>query len=1411
MLFNQQQFMGASIRSFNASLGWGSSPSNLEVALVADSKRKVLANNFQGESFVPYPVGTPVTFAFSGVDNSVLPPKTVTWYYNGIVRSYRQDNSSTGSPLFSVNLSDPRDFLAGTQLILDDYFGSVSGIPNVLNVFGAVEDIMGLNSAAPGYTGNFGGMQRNSTGTPWWVIRDAIHYLSSGLLSQHYGHYIKYKNRSYTVDLSDLPQLLPSSYRINTTDNMSVLDYVSDVCEAASYDYFVTMYPLYDGLGNPVLDGPLPYGKQLHSIKVNTVDRSYLPQPSAIINFIANTSGAVVKNMGVELRNAANSKFLLGGNIQTIYMAYGSGYKDENDIQIKYSDAGLHYCDDPIHQFFGVNINQNMFSEIRPDHPLINTNDSYIGRNKRAESIIVIDTRDVDNTIYNGAFYLTTADELRAVQVSRENWENYLANVSNYKYIPIPTGDISWVSTKETLFLDCIEKYAGVRPQILWSYNPTTNTMTSGEYIYGTKIPVGYGWPAVPKIEQSNVDTYVKKADGSLLGSFNTQYSNKFPGPNSASPTILFTNNTNILETPYLIKEIVDKNHIANIDGYLENFASYGVHYRNYQTNFFYPVDKEGYTPCIMGYNGLLSGDPTLDNTLTQKWAVDYKIVEYTHTNVYNVHYRKYGRLGLQGGVPDAHMIQALSDFSVGDFNKTNSQLQYNQTNPIRDELHDSRVNAFYNFLRQYAENYGKKYAVGLPSMLVTRDNTGSGLITSYSPADSAYLTTREIAYALSREYLPVNYFGLTQEDNTFLPYVIYPNASYFNFENINTDDITYSYNPDGTRRNAYIKCNVSDEFVYIDRYTTSASYPRAVITLPGTVSYKEEFDLAYRGGTKFAHMDKLAGFTFAKNVVGVDSTFEYDGPVCVPPMFAAITLKDNLRSYGPWWNIGATGTIEYERDESLVPWNYGGFSGLDVVARARISQIALQQEDEQGSVEFPGMPTMDLGSQLEWISNSATYFGPYITDINVDVSEQGLKTTYKMQTWTPKFGKLAKQFEEDISRTGKEAAKAQRIARERNLTGFGSKVGSDLISTKKRSHKTTKVDKKTGTVKRRKNSSSHHILAAQNILIDDGIETVVVTQPNYNTQSQAMDDYTDKAITSLDSIFRPYSLDSGYNGNLAHYDSPTYAYANFAAQSFDINKNSYPFSRGHDVNIHSYGDEVSSVGLTNDGVHYPSLQDYRGIGFRNPMVVVGYGRTLEGKPVPNFNQYEYVDGSYQYSSSGNEESDSYADNYLNRADLWKAGPLNIRWDNRGKMWSPGSILVEGYLIEDMPAAEGRFSSVPFTSGRMILCAGSYANTESGYQPKMWDRADASGYYTSGLLANGGSGLVWRSSGTVYGNYAYGVESGGRPDIFVLLINRSTQLSALSGTYIIASPMPNGEYRPIWVDCETSERDSART
>lgn len=1475
MIFNQQQYMGASVRSFNASLGWGASTSNLTVNLVEDA---VYDNgvHIAGEIFNPIEVGLPTIFTFTGhEEDSSLPDgigELVKWSFGGIVTNYNQDNSSNGNPLFSVSVSDPREILAGTQLILDDYFGSVLGIPNVLNIFGAVEDIMGLNGNTPDYRNNYGAMQRNATGTPWMIIKDAIHSITQGKLNKHYGTFLQLKNRKYTVNFSDFPQTLPTGYRIQTTDSMSLLDYISDVCDAASHDYYVTLDILYNESGEAIKD---ENGFIIHEIKINTVNRTVAPERGLITDFIQNSNGASSKSIGVEFRNQTNAKFLLGGNALSMW---GVTHSSKSGDYGKTNNC-IPYHINTIHQFYGTqSVDGSLLKEIRPNPDnYISRGSSGINHSKKANPYILIDTRDLDNTIYPYDSYVTELNELKACLSGMDSWVDYLSQTEMYKFIPVgnekivdDNGDIITTTGVVSEYFGPFHQKLPIYDNKMFYYNllikidpdPDSDSPEPEAIEVISDVPAG--------VADSRHTTFVPgmgfqkemNFKSSFADNFQIQFGNHFPAvatnmapdPNhrllqdgktlsehidSYTPRLISSTaypNVRRQPPPYEDKAYVQGLMYYEKQGPFELWSHDIQHAKKSADNelhenvflvkayLFLPLDKDGYSQAIRGANDTeditinMASNANLLNRFTIGLKGKPRFVGYKHTSVPNPHYKKYHavlKLDGAGGGTQTAMINILDELTgqgnprnTVKLNKVAKGLDASQIEVLEAEKIAMRKQSFHDFLLQYAKNIGTKYSVHMPQMLITRDSTHSGAITSISPANEGYMTEKEIEVAISGGLLPKNYFKLTNEQGLFSPYVIYRNAFRYNLSSIPDSDICYSYTHNGTIKDAYIKCSVDESVYFVDK--PNLLYPKAVISLPSTVHVKEEFDtMASQGLLEFQqHILSAVSGAAPSESVGGDDLYNFLCPEPIQPDFAAIPVKSNVISYGPWYKVGATGAIEYERDESLVPWNYNGFTNLDIAAKTKVSEVSVQQQDENGSIEFHGMPRISLGKQLEWLSDGATRYGPYITDISVDFGEGGIKTAYKMQTWTPKFGKLAKQYGDNIQKFSQEATQASRIRKERKATGFDSKITKvfDLFNLLSQS-KDQGLPMRKMLGRNRKRHSSHEIIAGQSEEhFTNGysnFKNIVVNQPTYNAATQAADDYENKAFVSLNAIYRPYSTYHFCSGALPHYESMNSQYAEFANNNFETANTNFPFPNGHDINIFTMGESIPSNGLLNDGKSYSTTNNYRGIGFKLPMICVGYGHNINGKPVPNLNSYYHdSNGKYVYNSSGNENSDFYLHNYINRPDTWKVGPMDTRWDSRKKMWVPGSLLVEGYLIEDLAAAEGRLSKIPFTSGRMVLCGGSYADVNDGGISKLWDRADASGYLFSG---------EWRSSGNYYTNLAGPIASGGNPELFVLLINRSSQLSASSGTYIIASPMPNGDYRPLWVDCAPSERDGITT
>ena len=157
--------------------------------------------------------------------------------------------------------------------------------------------------------------------------------------------------------------------------------------------------------------------------------------------------------------------------------------------------------------------------------------------------------------------------------------------------------------------------------------------------------------------------------------------------------------------------------------------------------------------------------------------------------------------------------------------------------------------------------------------------------------------------------------------------------------------------------------------------------------------------------------------------------------PSPIYPDLVALPLMSKDRCYGPWVsslidgqaklfaNIG--GKVEFIKDENLAPWNYAGYTLLNAAGRLKAEfSNSLLLFSERGGFSVPSAPSgVSLGVALMGA-------GPIITNISIDVSEAGIKTTYKLDLYTSSFGKLQKQQQDKIAKMGREK---QKITDERN------------------------------------------------------------------------------------------------------------------------------------------------------------------------------------------------------------------------------------------------------------------------------------------------------------------------------------------------------------------------------------------
>jgi len=96
-----------------------------------------------------------------------------------------------------------------------------------------------------------------------------------------------------------------------------------------------------------------------------------------------------------------------------------------------------------------------------------------------------------------------------------------------------------------------------------------------------------------------------------------------------------------------------------------------------------------------------------------------------------------------------------------------------------------------------------------------------------------------------------------------------------------------------------------------------------------------------------------------------------------------------------------------------------------------------------------------------------------------------------------------------------------------------------------------------------------------------------------------------------------------------------------------------YPSGSGSPVDFHFEKDHWAR--------HTVETQGIRGVGFKAPMVLTGWGYDTNGNPVP---------------SSGN----TFHPQAMYNPHLWKSGPVDLRWDNARGVWTGGNTSI--YLIK---------------------------------------------------------------------------------------------------------------------------------
>jgi hypothetical protein len=385
--------------------------------------------------------------------------------FGGILQSYTQNRSTNGNPLYSIQVTDPREILANVKLILNNYTGSVHDNDNLFNIYGFLEynppssfntDTFLRNEITRGvnndgtveFTGDDtfltfnipsedGGIpekfpitgkgfaRRSAQGIPFYRVNQALGAMMGygGELPQEYkdakfANSINFRGFKYVVDLTGLPAL-PDFYYLDF-DEMSLLELALEVCDVMNRDLFVSLVPVVDH----------PYSKFLYNqnlehmsdsasskefiagvIRLDAIDRSKQQDIGSIKSYLDDLEKQNIyvenRDIGFEVSNIVTDKFIAGAQETDMYLF--STIEDR-----KRGDLGKQY-----------ELKNMLSQQVIPYYGDFGNNVITVPKGYGSYQQILLDTRQL-NINGVGAYYVATEMEIRCAMISYKKWKDFI-------------------------------------------------------------------------------------------------------------------------------------------------------------------------------------------------------------------------------------------------------------------------------------------------------------------------------------------------------------------------------------------------------------------------------------------------------------------------------------------------------------------------------------------------------------------------------------------------------------------------------------------------------------------------------------------------------------------------------------------------------------------------------------------------------------------------------------------------------------------------------------------------------------------------------------------------------------------------------------------------------------------------
>jgi hypothetical protein len=672
-------------------------------------------------------------------------------------------------------------------------------------------------------------------------------------------------------------------------------------------------------------------------------------------------------------------------------------------------------------------------------------------------------------------------------------------------------------------------------------------------------------------------------------------------------------------------------------------------------------------------------------------------------------------------------------------------------------------LDKIYNSIRRTAdEYYGSKFLVAVPY-----EPGGFANNVKFISEDMDTASSWEVANSAWVEPKPIPDIAFYDGDGRLKPYAFYPYGTDYDYSNISDNYTVLGTSviiPGGSVGGNVVVRDINIEPEINWSFFKAGGLPYAVCTVPKVIkddqfSKKQGLEALYKNSP----LGYITGSGPHSTGFGSDA-FEFQiSPAAIIPTAIGVAMESTRHVYGPWWNQGTKdGRAGVEHDASLRPETFGSTALMNAAGVTMAFSNTLNlQNSESGSIEIAELPTIGLAEKIGGD-------GPYLSQIAINVSTSQITTKYTFETWTLDFGKIAKYNIDRISKINKNTM--------RFLQEMRQNVKNPPLRTPPLTGGTSGMNSKTGMGMNQKRYAGN----TNNMMVGDTIRRDVIggkgTVNNIGSQnvgtamSQLKKDYQKKFAMTPDGMFRPFitrDSDKGvspaesiapvmiqHTGILPSGASGKFNESNIYPTNCDLN----PFFAGHglhDVQAITRDNKLSEIKDINTRKGGYAKLEYRGFGLRGPVIVTGWGYDVFRDPVPPANSGVNLG----FMGSGVAEFETFIPDHMRKAQQWKAGPLEMYWDDTRGVWATRWEMVECRLTQTLTAPRG-------------LQEPTYAKANI---------VDVDGYDTGEeiLLENRDPSLEFDLGASTHRDHAY----------------------------CIAIKM-NSEWRPIYIGCETAPPDS---